>query len=214
MAVAKVVQAQRNFSGGEADTSIKRADEIPLLKVAGRQMRNWRVTSSGSLNNRPGRSIVGLEGPRVEEVFMRPAQQFYLAFGNGYLRVYNAAFTKVFDTSGISMPWTTTTAQSIVWVIDSVRLQIFIFLRQLAASSSFLGRRFTNEHMDARQLCTAIKSQRPGQRPRSKPRTVLSPIAARRDAATLESSGLGDAGIFGRHEFGGRPCRDADTFHR
>ena len=126
MAIAKVVSAQRNFTGGEADTSLKRADEIPLLKTAGRQMRNWRVLSSGSLQNRPGRSAVGLEGPRVEEVFMQPTQEFYLAFGNTYLRVYNAAFTKVFD-SGNVMPWTTSSVSAIVWCTDSVRLQIFIF---------------------------------------------------------------------------------------
>lgn len=125
MAVAKVVEGQRNFSGGEADASIKRSDEIPLLKAAGRQMRNWRILNSGSMTNRPGRTILGLEGPRVEEVFMTPTQKFYLVFGNTYLRVYNAAFTKVFD-SGNSMPWTTTTAQNVVWAADSIQYQIFI----------------------------------------------------------------------------------------
>ena len=119
MAVAKVVTAQRNFSGGEADIYLKRADELPLMKAAGRQMRNWRILNSGALANRPGRTLLAQEGPRVDQVIMSPTQTFYLAFGNGYLRVYNAAFTKVFDSSNgsISIPWVTATAQNVVWDI-------------------------------------------------------------------------------------------------
>ena len=123
MPVAKVVTAQRDFSAGEADIWLKRADEHPMMKRAGRQMSNWRKANSGALFNRPGRRILALEGPRVDEILMSPGNLFYLAFGNNYLRVYNAAFAKVFD-SGNVMPWSTATAPLVVW--DIYKLAIYI----------------------------------------------------------------------------------------
>ena len=112
MPVAKVVTAQSNFSGGEADIWIKRADQLPLQKAAGRQMRNWRVLNSGAPTNRPGRTVIGLPGQttatRTDEVYLAPGQLFYLVFGfingSGYLQVWNAAFSQVFGVSGLPAP--------------------------------------------------------------------------------------------------------------
>lgn len=123
MPVAKVVTAQRDFTGGEADPALKRADDHPLLKTSARQMRNWRMLNTRGLANRPGRRALMIEGVRVDQVVMSPTNTFYLVFGSTYLRVYNAAFTKVFD-SGNVMPWTTTTAKNVVW--DSYKLSIYM----------------------------------------------------------------------------------------
>jgi hypothetical protein len=123
MAVPKANNAQRDFSGGEADSWMKRGDDMPQHKSVARQMSNWRPLQSRGLSNRPGRRILALEGSRVDEVVMSPGNFFYLAFGNGYLRVYNATFAKVFD-SGNVMPWTTATAKTVVW--DFYRLSVYI----------------------------------------------------------------------------------------
>lgn len=123
MPVAKVVTAQRDFTGGEADATLKRADDHPMQKTTARQMSNWRPLSTRALANRPGRQTLILDGVRAEEVIMSPGNPFILVFGNTYLRVYNNSLTKVFD-SGNVMPWTTTTATTIVW--DWYKLSIYI----------------------------------------------------------------------------------------
>jgi len=123
MAVQKANNAQRDFSGGEADAWIKRGDDLPEHKSVARQMSNWRPLSSRALANRPGRRILGVENSRVDEVIMSPGQSFFLVFGGSYVRVYNAAFAKVFD-SGLVFPWTAQTAISIVW--DIYRFSVYI----------------------------------------------------------------------------------------
>jgi hypothetical protein len=123
MAVAKVIQAQRDFSGGEADVWTKRADDHPLLKTSARQAVNWRVLASRALANRPGRRIIGREHARTDEVIMSPGNNFFLVFGDNYLRVYNAAFAAVFD-SGATLPWVSATVKNIVW--DYYKLSIYI----------------------------------------------------------------------------------------
>lgn len=123
MAIAKTIQTQRDFSGGEADIALKRADDNPKLKAAARQMSNWRILAARGLDNRPGRRLLGLDGARVDQVVMSPGNPFYLVFGNTYLRVYNASFAKVYD-SGNVMPWSNISARTIVW--DLYRFAIYI----------------------------------------------------------------------------------------
>jgi len=122
MPVAKVVNAQRDFSGGEADVWLKRADDHPMLKSTVRQGSNWRQLSSRAVTNRPGRRMLALDGLRTDEVIMSPGNNFYLVFGNTYLRVYNAVFTKVFEQFG--MLWSTTTYKQVVW--DVYKLSVYI----------------------------------------------------------------------------------------
>lgn len=122
MSVAKVVTAQRDFTGGEADAALKRADDHPQLKSTARQMSNWRQLSTRALTNRPGRRILAREGSRVDEVIMSPGNTFYLVFGNGYLRVYNAAFALIFNNT--TMPWSAATATTVVW--DIYKFSVYI----------------------------------------------------------------------------------------
>jgi hypothetical protein len=118
MAIPKILGAQRDFSAGELDEAMKRADENPIMKIGARQALNWRILSGGQAANRPGRSVLFLETGRVEEVLMSPGNIFYLAFGNGYLRVYNAAGTQVFASTkkgdgSTNIPWTTATVKDV-----------------------------------------------------------------------------------------------------
>src|ERR1017187_8928234 len=129
MAVPKITGAQRDFSAGELDVSMKRADENPLMKIGARQLANWRVLSGGAATNRPGRTALFLETGRVEEVLMSPGNTFFLVFGNGYLRVYSTAGSLVFTSTkkgdgSTTIPWTTATVRNIVW--DVYNLSIYI----------------------------------------------------------------------------------------
>lgn len=122
MAIPKIIGAQRDFSGGELDVSMKRADENPLMKIGARQLSNWRILSSGTAKNRPGRTALFLETGRVEKVLMSPGNLFYLVFGNGYLRIYNAAGTQVFTSTkkgdgSTNIPWTTASVKNINFVV-------------------------------------------------------------------------------------------------
>lgn len=122
----KALEAQRDFSAGEIDVSAKRSDQsgeiAPLLKAGLRQALNVRIRNSKAVRNRPGRSALFLETGRVEKVLMSPGNYFYLAFGNGYLRVYSAVGALVFIQAGF--PWTSATLQNIVW--DNYKLIIYI----------------------------------------------------------------------------------------
>jgi hypothetical protein len=118
MAIPKIIGAQRDFSGGELDLSMKRADENPIMKIGCRQLSNWRVLHGGAVKNRPGRRALFPEAGRVEEVLMSPGNVFYLVFGAGYLRVYNAAGTQVFNSTNLgdgstAIPWTSTTIHNV-----------------------------------------------------------------------------------------------------
>jgi hypothetical protein len=122
MAIPKITGAQRDFSAGELDVSMKRSDENPLMKIGARQLANYRVLNSGAVKNRPGRTALFPETGRVEKVLMSPGNIFYLAFGNGYLRVYNAVGTRVFSTTvkgdgATAIPWTTATVKNVVWAL-------------------------------------------------------------------------------------------------
>jgi hypothetical protein len=129
MAIPKIQGAQRDFSAGELDVSMKRADDNPIMKAGARQLSNWRIRNSKSVTNRPGRSALFIETGRVEEVLMSPGNTFFLVFGNGYLSVYNAAGTRVFTSTKLgdgttTIPWTTATIGKIVW--DVYLLAIYI----------------------------------------------------------------------------------------
>jgi hypothetical protein len=133
MAVPKILGAQRDFSGGELDESMKRADENPLMKIGTRQASNWRILSSGAATNRPGRTVLFPETGRCEEVLMSPGNVFYLIFGNGYLRIRNAAGTQVFNSTkkgdgATNIPWTSATAKNVSFVVAAgSQLAIYIF---------------------------------------------------------------------------------------
>ena len=122
MAIPKIIGAQRDFSAGELDLSMKRADENPMMKIGARQLSNFNILCSGAAANRPGRRALFLEAGRVEKVLMSPGNIFYLVFGVGYLRVYNAAGARVFNSTTLgggstAVPWTSTTIANVSFVV-------------------------------------------------------------------------------------------------
>lgn len=99
MAVAKGIQAQRDFSAGEIDPAVKRADQAQdtaaILKAGLRQASNVRILNSKALQNRPGRSALQLASTRVDDITISPGLVFHFNFtaaAGGSLRIY--------DTSG------------------------------------------------------------------------------------------------------------------
>jgi hypothetical protein len=132
LAIPKILGAQRDFSAGELDEAMKRADENPLMKIGARQASNLRILSGGAVTNRPGRTVLFAETGRVEEILMSPGNIFYLIFGNGYLRIRNAAGTQVFTSTkkgdgATNIPWTSATAKNISFVIAAgSQLSIYI----------------------------------------------------------------------------------------
>lgn len=122
MAIPKIIGAQRDFSAGELDVAMKRADENPVMKIGARQALNWRILNSGAASNRPGRRILFLEMGRVEKVLMSPGNTFFLVFGAGYLRVYNAAGANVFSSTvkgdgASAIPWTSATVRKVSFAV-------------------------------------------------------------------------------------------------
>ena len=122
MAIPKIIGAQRDFSAGELDLSMKRADETPMMKIGARQLSNWRLLHGGAVQNRSGRRAILIEAGRVEEILMAPGQVFYLVFGVAYLRVYNAAGTRVFNSTllgdGVTtVPWTSATIKNVSFAV-------------------------------------------------------------------------------------------------
>jgi hypothetical protein len=130
MPIPSTVDSQRDFSCGEVDVSLKRSEDAPEFKAGLRQCSNFRILNSKKLSNRLGRSVKFQDGPRVDEILMSPGNIFYLIFGNGYLRIRNAAGAQVFNSTvkgdgSTAIPWTTSTVKSIVWDIYSLSIYIF-----------------------------------------------------------------------------------------
>src|SRR5579872_1185879 len=124
MPIPKIQGAQRDFSAGELDEALKRSDENPIMKIGARQLLNWRVLNNGAVKHRPGRRALFQEKGRVEEVLMAPGQTFFLAFGPGYLKVYNYAGTLVFSSTvkgdgSTPLPWTQATFGQVSYAVAS-----------------------------------------------------------------------------------------------
>jgi hypothetical protein len=129
MPVAKIVTSQTDFSLGEIDPELKRDGDSDVNKRGLRQCLNFRILNSKKLTNRLGRTAKFIDGPRVDEVLMSPGSIFYLVFGNGYLSVYNAAGTRVFNSTKLgdgstTVPWTTATVKNVRW--DVYQFSIYI----------------------------------------------------------------------------------------
>jgi hypothetical protein len=124
MAKGRISGGQVDFSAGELDPSIKRNDSDPRQKAGARQLSNWRILASKSVQNRPGRRAIFLPATpdRISEVLMSPGNIFFIAFGAGTLKVFNAAGAQVFTQSGFL--WSLATFNQIVH--DTMGLSIYI----------------------------------------------------------------------------------------
>ena len=121
--VMKVMTAQRDFSAGEIDVTLKRDEDNAVYKAGLRQCSNFRILDSNKLANRCGRRALFVDGARIEEVLMSPGNVFFLVFGgDGSLRVRNSAGTTVFTTG--TYLWRTATVGQIVWDIYGLAIYI------------------------------------------------------------------------------------------
>jgi hypothetical protein len=120
----KNIDSQRDFSAGEIDVSVKRADQSPetsrILKTGVRQMANMRIRNGGAGRNRPARTALYLPNAavgnvitRTEEVTIAPGVVFRFEFTNALLRIYDTTGTLRF-TSG-AMGWVTATLAQITY---------------------------------------------------------------------------------------------------
>lgn len=117
----KIQGAQRDFSFGEIDVTLKRADDHPARKAGLRQMSNWRILNSGAIQNRSGRTALFPAGAaaRIEEITMSPGNTFKLAFSLQNITIYTAAggvaATFSVQGNGAPLPWTSANVASIVY---------------------------------------------------------------------------------------------------
>src|SRR5581483_6829314 len=109
-----VIVAQRDFSAGQIDVEFKRSGE-DIAKAGARQLSNVRILNSRVPRNRPGRKVILLGYPRVDEVKMAPGLTVQLAFSAGSLKVFDQSGTQLFATVGL--PWTDNNVGGIVWDI-------------------------------------------------------------------------------------------------
>lgn len=130
MAVPQLLSSQRDFSAGELDTEMKRADDLPIYRAGARQMRNWRTLNSRTLEQRPGRRALYRHDGRIDEVAVTPTLTYDLCFGgDGALAVRTAAGVVVALQPGGTYPWRTATVPNITWTkvnVGAARIDIVI----------------------------------------------------------------------------------------
>ncbi|MCK1445427.1 hypothetical protein IVB43_23870 [Bradyrhizobium sp. 48] len=113
--VQKIIGAQRDFSYGEVDVSLKRADDHPARKGGLRQMSNARILNSGAIQVRSGRRAIypiSSSTKRIERFAMKPGSEFDIAFTPGNVTIVDpstgasvGAFTN--QGNGAPLPWVT-----------------------------------------------------------------------------------------------------------
>lgn len=129
--VQKILGAQRDFSFGEIDVALKRADDHPARKAGLRQMANARILNSGAIQDRPGRRALFpiYDGSRrTEEITMSPGNVFKLVFGTSILTIYNSSNSVVAritaQGNGNLLPWTSVNVNQIVYCVFGLSIYI------------------------------------------------------------------------------------------
>jgi hypothetical protein len=131
MAIPKITGAQRDFSAGEIDVALKRADENVARQRGMRQMQNWRILNSNAVQNRPGKTALfplTAAVSRVDEVTMTAGAIFKLVFSAGKLQVVNSSGAVVqtftLQGNGAALPWASNNLNTIVFAIFNLSIYI------------------------------------------------------------------------------------------
>lgn len=130
MAIPKIIGAQRDFSAGEVDVALKRADESEARKRGARQLSNWRILNAGNVQDRPGRSLqfpISNGCTRVEEFTISPGNTFKIAFGSGRYQIITSAgvvvLNRTMQGNGVAaLPWTLLNLNSVDYAILGLSL--------------------------------------------------------------------------------------------
>src|SRR5258705_13696525 len=96
--------SQWDFSAGEVDVTLKRADSHPARKAGVRQCSNYRILNAGGVQNRSGRRALFPEIGRNEKIVVQPGVSYFLCFGNGTLHIRDTNGVQVASNAGYS--WT------------------------------------------------------------------------------------------------------------
>jgi hypothetical protein len=118
--IQKVVNAQRDFSGGQIDIELKRDDTSAVLKAGARQCENFRVLNSKNLRNRPGRSIkyLQVQTGRVDQVRLSPTLVVDVLFGgDGALAICDINGAVLASAPAASYPWRIGNVDVIIWTL-------------------------------------------------------------------------------------------------
>src|SRR5437660_947044 len=117
--------SQTDFSYGEVDVALKRADGHPARKGGLRQMANGRILNSGGLQNRSGRSAlypVTNGGKRTDRFTMTSGNNFDIQFAAGRVKIIDSTGATVgnFTTqgNGAALPWAS--ADDINYIIYAI----------------------------------------------------------------------------------------------
>jgi len=129
--VQKILGAQRDFSFGQVDVSLKRQDDHPARKAGLRQMVNARILNATSIQNRSGRTAlfpITNSCARIEEFTISVGKTFKIAFGPSRIQIINSvgAVVQQFTTqgNGAALPWTAFNLNSIVYAIFNTSIYI------------------------------------------------------------------------------------------
>lgn len=113
MATPEIIAGQRDFSAGEVDQELKRADDLPIQRAGARQMRDWLAHASRTLEQRPGRRVKYLQGGRIDRIRVAAGVFYDLAFSNGSIGVNDLLGVNRAFAAGFT--WTNATTHLIVW---------------------------------------------------------------------------------------------------
>lgn len=119
MAIEKILQRQRDFSGGQINEDALRRDDLPIFQRAVRHARNVETIDEGGLIRRRGRKLIRQYSGRHDEFRPSPGQVFHLDFYAGKLDVYDSSFVLIVS---LTAPWSD--PAELVW--DFFREKIFV----------------------------------------------------------------------------------------
>lgn len=127
----KILGAQRDFSYGEVDPALKRADDHPARKSGLRQMANARILNSGSVQDRPGRrALFPMSNgcTRTDEFTISPGNTFKISFGTGRLQIIDKVGTVVGNfpsrANGAPFTWATATVSQIRYAVMGLSIYV------------------------------------------------------------------------------------------
>lgn len=122
--------SQTDFSYGEIDVALKRADQHPARKAGLRQMANTRILNSGAIQDRPGRrALFPSTSNRIEKIMMSSGNAFKIVFAPNSVAIRSNAGvvlqTFTLQGNGAALPWVSQADISLI-VYAIFNLQIVI----------------------------------------------------------------------------------------